>query len=143
MEALVAVGILVLLGAAGVGSFVSYSRKEALDKNALKIEALLEEARSLTLSSRGDTQYGVHLASNQAVLFQGAAFSSTSASNKVLILPGSVVASTTLAGGGADVVFDRLRGTANTYGTTTLSLSSGATTTKSIIIYKTGLIEKN
>jgi len=142
VEVLVSVGVLVLIGITSLTSFVSYQRKEALDKNTAKIEALLEQARSMTLSSKDDTQYGVHIESGKLVLFQGNAYSPAAATNLITNLPGSVIASTTLSGGGNDIIFDRIQGTTNEYGTTTLSLTAQASSTKSIIIYKTGLIER-
>ncbi|MSR71570.1 MAG: prepilin-type N-terminal cleavage/methylation domain-containing protein [Candidatus Taylorbacteria bacterium] len=140
VEVLIAISIMVVIGALGIVSLVSYGRKENLEMTTAKIQALLEEARSLTLSSRNDMQYGVHLNNHEAVLFQGAIYAISSESNQSFVFSDSVNVSSDFVGGGVDVLFDRLRGTTDNYGTTTITSSLGIS--KEIIIHKTGLIER-
>ncbi|MCR4334584.1 MAG: type II secretion system GspH family protein [Patescibacteria group bacterium] len=125
IEILVGIGILVIVATLSVSSFFGYSQKEILDKSVLKIESLLEEARS--------AGYGVHFSSNQINFFNG--------NNEEYILPNSIVINVELIDEGNDIIFDKIAGTTDQYGTITVSLSTNADLKKTIIIYKTGLIE--
>ncbi len=144
IEMVVVLGILFVITSITLNAFVSFNKEQALDKTTAKVRIMLEDARNRTLSSINDTQYGVHLASNKAVLFQGSSFNSNDPNNESLTLPTTVtIATATLQGGGMDVLFNRLNGTTNTYGTTSLMIVGKANQVKSIVIYKTGLIDTN
>ena len=139
---LLVLSILIFLAGISVPTFSKFMTTNNLEKSTAKVRGLLEEARSLTLASKYDTQYGVHFESAKAVLFQGASYSSTSATNISLTLPSSVrIGTTTLSGGGNDVVFSRQAGGVSAYGTTTLFLLANPARISSIVIYGTGLTE--
>jgi prepilin-type N-terminal cleavage/methylation domain-containing protein len=140
-EIVVVVAILGFIVAITFQSFTSYRTASSVEKVAGQVAALVNEARSLTLASKEDTTYGVHFEASKVVMFAGDTYSSSSAQNVTVNLGGGVTASAIeLTGGGSEVVFNRLDGTARYSGTTTLSVS-GASTTKKIIVYPTGLTE--
>lgn len=118
------------------------NRSKALDTDALKVLTKLREARALTLASKNDAQWGVHLASSSITLFEGASYDAGDASNvNINLNPLVTLATITLEGGGSDVVFDRLTGSTPQSGTTTLSLIASSTMTRTIVIYETGVVE--
>ncbi|TAL49355.1 hypothetical protein EPN83_01235 [Patescibacteria group bacterium] len=141
-ELVVIIGIMALVLTLTYASFANLGKREVLDKEALQVVSILNEARSLTLASEGASQYGVHFETAQVVLFRGFSYSSTDPQNKTVPLHDRVVISAiNLTGGGSEVVFERLTGTTGESGTTTLSLKSDAGQTKSVVIFATGITE--
>lgn len=141
VELLVALAVLLVLGAAVVAGFGSMRNKSALDSAAYEVVSVLNQARLKTLASQNDRPYGVHFESQRAVLFKGTAFSGGDPSNEEANIPLSVeILPAVLNGGGSDVVFKRLTGETDNYGTITLSLKSDPSKIKIIIIEATGVI---
>ncbi|MEK9184619.1 MAG: prepilin-type N-terminal cleavage/methylation domain-containing protein [Patescibacteria group bacterium] len=124
VEILIGIAILAVITTISFNSLINYSRKETLDKSVLKIESLLEDARSFG--------YTVHFSINEIT-----------ENNEIYTLPSSVNAITDINGSGNDIVFDKMTGFTEQYGTITISLSSNPDLKKEIVIYKTGLIERN
>ena len=124
VEILISIAILAIIATLSFNSLVNYSRKENLDKSTLKIESLLEDARSFG--------YGVNFSANEIT-----------ENSEVYTLPNSVIVITDINGGGNDIIFDKITGTTEQYGTITISLSTNENLKKEIVIYKTGLIERN
>jgi prepilin-type N-terminal cleavage/methylation domain-containing protein len=142
VELLVVIGILSLLSVLTFETFNKLNSTKAIETDALRILLELQEARSLTVSSKNADQYGVHFASSSITLFEGASFVSGSSTNITSKLNRAVIiSSTTLSGGGLDVIFQRLTGETSQSGTVTLSLVASSSVSKTITIYKTGLAE--
>ncbi|MBX4210884.1 type II secretion system GspH family protein [Candidatus Parcubacteria bacterium] len=136
-----------------MAAFQSSNKAKALEKQASSVLSIITQARSETLASRNDAQYGVHFDGiNQTVtLYQGSTYDVNAATNKTESLNNYVqIASTNLVcvsgytcPSSVDIVFDRLTGKANSSGTITLSLKADATQTKVITIRSTGIAESN
>lgn len=142
LETLMVIAILAVLATFVVMSFKNFNSAQALNKDAGLVVSVLNQARVLTLASRNNYQYGAHIATGQIVLFRGGSYSSSTTTNTTLSFNSGVSASTSLTGGGSDVIFERLTGKTSDNGTITLSLS-GSTTTKSITIFSTGVVQAN
>ncbi len=141
LELLIVLGIMALLVGVIFSAFINVRKGNALQNDTDVIVETLRQARSQTLSSQNQMQYGVHLASTQITLFTGASYSAGNATNQNIPLNASdTVLTITLVGGGSDVVFARLSGETTQSGTVVLS-SSSTGKTKTITIYKTGIIE--
>jgi prepilin-type N-terminal cleavage/methylation domain-containing protein len=138
---------IVLLGIAVtfvVLSFGKLNAEQALDTSVESAVSVFSEARSMTLSSVNDSQYGVHLESAQVVLFKGSSYSSSDSANVPTTLNSQVaLRNITLSGGGSDVVFNRLTGATAKTGTFELYLKSATTTYKTLTVGATGLVEPN
>jgi prepilin-type N-terminal cleavage/methylation domain-containing protein len=142
LEIMIAVTIMVLLSGILFGVFVSLNNRQSLDSNTEMVKSVLERAQSMTLSSEGDTQYGVHLETSQVVLFKGTTYSASDPANIATTLdPRIAMSNIVLNGGGSDVIFNRLTGTTNQFGTTTLSLVASTTTQRKVIVSATGNIQ--
>lgn len=143
-ETLMVVAITVMVAAMMLFSFSTYGSTEAISKDEGRVVSTLEKARSMTLDSYNSSQYGVHFELNTATIFAGTVYSAADSSNIVLNLNSKVkFENVSLAGGGSDIIFNRLSGETNQTGIVTLSLTSNATTTRAITIYATGLIQPN
>lgn len=124
VEILISIAILTVIATISFNSLINYSRKENLDKSVLKIESLLEDARSFG--------YTVHFSTNEIT-----------ENNEIYTLPGLVNVILDINGGGNDITFNKTNGATEQYGTITISLSTNENLKKEIVIYKTGLIERN
>ena len=106
--------------------------------------ALLNQARATTLASEDSSQYGVHIESGRIVFFKGTTFSNGSAYNNVISIPSEVaIASISLQGGGSDVVFKRLTGDTDYYGTFEIQVVGNTSVKRTVTITKTGVVSSN
>jgi prepilin-type N-terminal cleavage/methylation domain-containing protein len=116
------------------------SEIKALDAGAEVATAVLNQARSLTLSSKSRTAYGVHVASTTLTIYLGPTYSLGSAGNKVTDMHGAVgIRSVLLGGGGQDILFKRLTGETDNSGTFEVYLLSDPTRYKTISVGVTGV----
>ena len=88
------------------------------------IIGILRDARSQTLASRDNTQYGVHFETTKVVLFVGSTYNSSATTNKAYILPSGVRISNISFGGTSDVVYARLTGVPSVSGSVTFQLKN-------------------
>jgi len=141
IEILIVIAILVLLAALGAGALPDFGKNVELNDAALRSTSLLDQARVQTLSSKDATQYGVHFEADKMVLFRGSSFSSTDSSNEEHLLPrGVLISQISLNGGGSDVVFKRLIGETNEYGTITFRIKLDVQKIRTVQIEKTGVV---
>src|SRR3989344_248097 len=137
MEILVSIAILGMLNLIGLWYFSKATNAQALEKDKQGLVAILQEARSLALSSKNALQYGVHLEEFQTVLFKGSTYDNKDQKfNRAIHLSAQ-----SLNGGGIDIIFSRLTGETNNFGTITLSLINSPFSSVTITINNGGVIE--
>jgi Tfp pilus assembly protein FimT len=142
LEIVIVIAVIIILFLIIFSAFSGFNRNYALDTAAGQVASVLDEARSLTLASKGNTAYGVHFESSQVVLFKGTVYSTSDPNNSVHTLSSLVtISDITLSGGGSDAVFERLTGKLNKSGTVTISLASDPSMTRTITLQATGIIE--
>lgn len=124
-------------------SFSKVNEHEALNTNADLVVSILNEARSMTLSSVGDTSYGVHFDAEQVVLFRGTTYSAGASTNVPTTLNPQVAMRNISFGGGSNVIFKRLTGATDQAGTLQIYLKNATTTYKTISVSATGISERN
>jgi Tfp pilus assembly protein FimT len=135
-EIVVTTSILVTLSTLSIVAFISYSRKEALDRNVYMIVSTLRDARSKTLSSVGGSQYGVRIDSDRFTFFKGSSFVSGVSTNREFHFGSTIIATTTVP----EFVFYRVTGTVATSGVIRLYSGSDASLGRTINVQGTGLI---
>lgn len=141
IEILMVLAILTVLTAIVFATFIQFRKQQALGKDAELIVEVLEQAHSQTLSSQNSSQYGVHFSSSQITLFVGGTYSAGAGTNQSYAINSTdTILTISLNGGGNDVVFNRLSGESSQYGTVVVS-SPTASATRTVTIYKTGVIE--
>ena len=142
IEIMIAVSVIVVLATLSFQVFNVFIKRQALDKDTQKIVSMLKEARSATLASRANSVYGVHFVATRTVMFRGTVFIESDSNNRELSLnPRVQITATNLNGGGSDIIFDRLTGATDQYGSITLSLVASTSITKIISIEETGIVE--
>ena len=133
--------IMTILAAIVLGSFRAFHSSQGLEKDTELIVEVLRQARSQTLTSQNASTYGVYFASTTVTLFAGNTYSSGDASNQNFnLINKDVVLDLNLTGESRSVVFNRLTGETAHNGTIII-LSPSSNKTKTITVYKTGLIE--
>lgn len=144
IELVLVVAFLLLLVAAATPAYVEFTAKYQLDANARDLEQLLRTAQNLSMATRDDDTYGVHLVSGAGgafVLFKGASYAARDAVTFGEIsyaLPGSISLSETVTGD--DVVFGKVDGTTDDIGSMTLTGRSG---TRMITVNEAGRVTFN
>lgn len=144
MEVLVSLAIVGIVAALGAASFISFNTKEALETESGKLVSLLSEARTLTLSAKDESVFGVHFETEQSVLFRGSSYSAGSADNKIqAVQPDVKISSISLGGGGAEVVFNKRTGATAQSGTITLTSVRDESASTTVTVTGTGVTYSN
>lgn len=141
IELVVVLAVMVLLMAVIMTPFRTFRNSKALDTTSEETLALLSEARGNTLSAKDGYQYGVHFEAAQMVLFRGASYSNgDTVNNKVVTLDNALeLTAITLAGGGSDVLFDKLTGKTSMPGSIVIRVKSDTSKLRTITIGGTGI----
>lgn len=144
MEFMVVIAISALLVFLTIGIFSSFRDTQVLQGETSQALSIINKAQSYTLNSRGDSEYGVRVNADQLILFKGLAFSSSSPSNEAYVLhPAVLISNTALAGGGSDIIFNRLTGDTSNNGSFRVSLKSDGTQKNTIFISQVGVTAEN
>jgi len=140
LELLVVIGILVVLMASIVPSFLNFRRNSILNTETEELITVINRARLLSVSSKNDQQFGVHLESGKVVLFQGAAYSVGVSTNEEHLFNSALgLSSIVINGGGAEIVFEKVTGATHQNATTTL-LATGTTASTTVLVFPTGIV---
>lgn len=144
IELMVVVAISAILVLLTMSFFSSFRNTQVLQGETSQAVSILNKAQSYTLNSKADSEYGVRINDDQLILFKGLSFSSSSPTNETYALHAAVqISSTTLSGGGTDIIFDRLTGDTSNNGSFTVFLKADSTQKNIISVSKTGAIAQN
>ena len=139
LEIVIVVSLLALLLNIALPSFTSFRRNSLLNTETMELITLVNRARILSVSSKNDQQFGVHLETSKAVLFQGGTYDAAATTNETRIFgEGITLSSITVNPSGSDIIFDKVTGSTVNNATTTF-LVTGTTASTTIIVYPTGI----
>lgn len=117
IEALVVIALFGILILGVLVNFRTSRDRLAVETTAEEIISSLETARARTIVSQGEEFWGVHFESEDFTLFQGPQYTShPDLYERRSVAQGATIVSIVIAGGGSDVVFDRITGTSATTG---------------------------
>src|SRR3989339_229797 len=123
-ELLVVIGIMALIGSILWGALSNYRDTQTLESATDVVVATLSEARSQTISSVSNMQYGVHFTQSSVTQFEGNQNFPFNSNNIVTNINGAVVLSFEgLTASSTNVVFEKFSGRGSASGQITLSLS--------------------
>jgi len=114
-------------------TFPKLNQNQKLDKEALNVASILEEARSLSLSSQGGKQYGVRIQGSQVILLPDYA---TTMLNSLV-----GIRNINLTSGTSTIWFKRLSGNTDQNGSFEVYLISSSSSYKTIRVSKVGNID--
>ena len=140
IEILIAVAILMLLAFLAIASFTTFRQQVEIDSSSQNILSTLRLARSKTLASESEDNYGVHFQADKYVLFKGTSYNPDDSSNNEYTLTDSEIFSISLNGEGSDVIFNRVRGTTDEDGSVSIRLLSDSSRTHTININSYGQV---
>jgi prepilin-type N-terminal cleavage/methylation domain-containing protein len=143
VEVLVVIAITLILTVVSITGLREFSNRSGHKSAAHTILGALEEAHARTLSSDGDTTYGVHFETDMVVVFEGTSYTAGDPDNDERSLPARTNVTNISLGGGSEVYFERLSGDVSPTGTVTVSLTHSSSTSKTVTIYSSGLSEIN
>lgn len=138
LEIIGAFAVLLVITAIVVGGFLRFKRGSEL--TLVKEHALsqLREAKTRTLASRDNAAWGARFEIDRVILFKET-YSAGDPKNETVMMPNAVeISAVALNGGGSDVIFKRLTGETDQYGTITMRLKAEPTKTRAITITSTG-----
>lgn len=141
IETIVVLAIMSMLATVVVASFSAFRNGKTLDVAAEQVLSVISESRGKTISSEDAYQYGVHLETGGVVAFRGEIYSAADPSNAATVLPSLVeISNISLAGGGADITFQRLTGKVSNNGSFRVRLKADASRYKIINVNSAGII---
>jgi len=144
IELILVVAITGLIISIVLPTLSKFKEEQSLKNTVSAVVAILNQARSDTLSSLSSTNYGVYFDTSKAVYFVGPTYTAGTSTNQVFLF--SDVTSVPVSGGlifnggGSIVVFNRLTGDTSNYGTIRIQLVSNSSIYKTITVGKTGFV---
>lgn len=143
VEILIVISVVGIMASVVLYNFSAKRNTQVLSNTEDEVVALVSEARSRTVSAEENMQYGVHFQSNRVVLFQGATFVDGAGENReISIDPVITITSIALAGSSTDVVFKKMTGETDTYGSLVIKNTSSFQQ-KTITISRAGFVSGN
>lgn len=144
IEVMVVLTIVVMITIIASFSLREMNKGQILDKSTLTVLSVLNEARSMAMSSKDFSDYGVHLEQSSIISFKGAVFNGNDLSNKEYDINNIVkISEISLSQGGSDIVFKKVSGETNNFGYLKISSVSDPSDLKTINIFSTGATEQN
>lgn len=144
IELLIVIAILVALSTIVLTSFYNYQSRRSLELAVKEARQLLEEARSRSVASVDDSVYGVYIATDKMILFQGNTYDPNDENNsEFLIEPRLTISEVSLTPSTDRVVFEKGTGEASATGFIEISLVSKSEEKRQITISKQGIISSN
>lgn len=140
LEIIVAVGIISLIGATSMVSFLNSRRTRDLGANGQNVLSILRLAQSKTIAGEDASNWGVHLDSSQFVLFRGVTYAGAIKTEPHALPDTLEIANISLAGGGQDIIFQKIYGTTVQSGTFDIRVKAVTTQKFSITIDSSGKV---
>lgn len=137
VEVLIVLSILGILLSLIISTFSSVGGDEALDTTTISVMSVLNEAKSMSVSSKDASNYGVRVFSDKLVTFKN----SYGTDNKEVLISNLVRISTS-TGIGSDIVFNNVSGKTSASGSIMIADSDDSSKINTIRVYSTGVIER-
>ncbi len=138
VEMLIVIAILAILVSIVIPSFSKTGGSEALNTTVVSTISVLNEAKSLAVSSKDASNYGVRIYNNKLVSFKN----NYGTENQEFPISNLVTISTS-TGIDTDIIFNNVSGNTSASGTITITVLNDPSESNTIRIYSTGIIEKN
>ena len=146
LEILLVMGILVILSAVAVSSFINYQIVVEADEEAQRIESLLRSAQGKAITFEENSQWGVHFSNPSSSpsfyeIFAGPTYPGTI--KETIYLSSRFVFTNPVVGATQDIIFEKRSGK-STIGATiiiTIAPQSGQAQTRNISVTSEGNIQ--
>ncbi len=140
IEILITFAVFAILGTIVFSAFSRFRASTELDAAVRQTLSVVRLAQSKTLAAEGNSQHGVRFESDRITLFPGASFTQAPTNEVATFSLLVQITNISLAGGGPDLIFDRLTGRAPQSGSITLASVSDPSRTRVITIDSSGQV---
>lgn len=120
-------------------SFIDYRNEQIVRTGMVEVASIVKETRLKTISAETLGQYGLHIGTDEMVLFSGNVYDPASSSNRIFPL-NQVYLGTNFSDGSDEVVFERLTGVPSATGTIVV-YDKAYNSARTILITDSGLVE--
>jgi prepilin-type N-terminal cleavage/methylation domain-containing protein len=142
LETLIALVIFSALLLIAVSHWSLLTKSQALSKDRLGAISMFEQARAMAVASKSNSGYGVNISSTTVTIFKGSVYNPSDSDNMFYNLNSLVqVYSISLAGGGSNVLFERLSGNTSQSGNIRISSISDPTSSTTVTIFTSGVVQ--
>lgn len=140
IETLITISIIVLITVLTIPAFHYFQTESTLNNNAQEIISALRLAQSNTVASEAGDNWGVYFDAASYVLFKGANFAAREpVYDKTYELSKMAeIYEINLAGGGSEIIFERISGATLNYGNVSLRLKAEQDKTRQVYINDVG-----
>lgn len=138
VEVLLILAILGLISGLAIPFYQSFQVSSEFDNTTQEIVQTMRRAQITAMSSKSLSDYGVHFADQQYIIFRGATFNPADIYNESFEIASTLSVST---GGNDDIVFSSVSGLPNVEATIILNSTNGKNS--NIIINGLGVINVN
>ena len=140
LEILIAISILVIMISIAATVGRSFSDAVNLDNSAKMVEANIKLAKTRSVNALNDTNYGVHFEDNYIVIFVGGIFDDSDPTNEIINLSDGIKTQNVSFAGGGDLIFNRLTGVTDNFGSLEVALIKDSSKKRQIVINKEGQV---
>jgi len=138
VELLIVIAILAVITSIVVSSFGQTGGNEALNTSTVSAISVLNGAKSMAISSKDASNYGVRIFNNKFVTFKN----NYGTENQETVFSTLITVSTS-TGIDTDIIFNNVSGGTSASGTITFTVLNSPSKSNTIRVYRTGIIEKN
>lgn len=141
-ETLIVLAVISIISSIVVVSFRGMNDRQVLDKGVKSMMSILNETRSLSLSSKDGSDHGVYLEEGKITTFIGSSYNQMNEKNKVYTIDPILKVSSEVP---QTLIFKRTSGKLSVSQTfiINLALKNNLTSSSSITVFPTGMIQKN
>lgn len=142
VDMMIAISIMTLIASVIILSFAAFRTRKNLDAAVEMVMVAFSQAHFDTISSKGDSPYGVAIQDDEVIYFKGATYPGEGAVGNIHYrLPSTIeIANITLNGGGTEIFFNRINGGTAQYGYFDVRAKSATTTSNRITISQVGIV---
>lgn len=146
IETVIVIAIITILSAIVVLGYTSFKKNSDLDNNVQEFVSALRSAQNKSVSSKDNSQYGVYINTgddpNEYIIFKGSDYESRDPAfdQTKLLQNNAEFYDVNLGQGAPEIVFDRLSGSSEKFGSVSMRLKSDLNSHKTIYITDSGVI---
>ncbi|KKS23144.1 MAG: hypothetical protein UU82_C0039G0007 [Candidatus Nomurabacteria bacterium GW2011_GWC2_41_8] len=138
IELLIVIAVLGIIFSIIIPQFSKTRELQVLKSAVSDVMSSLNKAQSRTLASVDSSSYGVHFQADKVIIFKGIIFVADVSDNETInIISPATISTIALAGGGANLFFNRLSGAPSVTGSIVVSSTNFI---KTITISSTGTV---
>ena len=142
IEMLIVISITTILGAMAFVSFGRIINYTSIEAQAQSVRSHIERARIFTLASKNNSSFGVIFSTSSARVFQGTTFVAASSSDQIYTIDSNEsIINISFSGGGNTIYFNKITGEPNATGTITITSASNNLDRRTVVVYKTGIVD--